>query len=139
MFGKSGIESAEVIKKLTEIVSPDLVIVIDTFVSNSIKRLGKSVQISSCGISPGAGVGNYRKDINFKYLKLPVFSIGVPLLISAETLSQSTKNNKLLKEFVVMNKEIEKDVKYFSTIIANAINLALHKNVTLKEINELMY
>ena len=138
VLGQSGIESADVVKKLCEITKPDLVIAVDTFVSSKVFRLGKSLQISSKGFSPGAGVGNERKSIDKDNLNCPVFTIGVPLLICANTIA-SKKRQKQLDDLVVMDKEIEKYIKFYSTIIANAINTSVNKKVLLKEILQLMY
>ncbi len=126
VFGKTGIESASVVEKLKEIVNPNLVIVVDTFVTNKYERLNKSLQISSCGISPGAGVDNARKYINYEFLKVPVFSIGVPLLINH-------------KNSTFMDKEIEKYVNFYAEIIASSINISVNKNVSESEIEKLMY
>ena len=126
VFGKTGIESASVVEKLKEIVNPDLIIAVDTFVTNKYERLNKSLQISSCGISPGAGVDNARKYINYEFLKVPVFSIGVPLLINH-------------KNSTFMDKEIEKYVKFYAEIIASSINTSVNKNVSESEIEKLMY
>lgn len=141
VYGKTGIESAEIVKQLVNIVKPDLVICVDTFVASSVTRLGKSVQICSCGLTPGSGVGNHRKNISKEYIGVPVFTIGVPLLIAGATLAGSLqkKYNKQISDLVVMDKEIEKYVKYFAIIIANSINLAVNKNITLKQINDLTY
>lgn len=137
VLGQSGIESADVVKKLCEITKPDLVIAVDTFVSSKVFRLGKSLQISSKGFSPGAGVGNERKSIDKDNLNCPVFTIGVPLLICASTVARTKQQN--LDDLVVMDKEIEKYIKFYSTIIANAINTSVNKKVSLKEILQLMY
>ena len=140
VFGKTGIESFDVVKKLCEIVNADLVILVDTFVASETKRLSKSLQICSCGLTPGAGLNNYRKGIDKDNLKVPVISIGVPLLISGQTFcNKISVKNKLLGNLVVMDKEIEKYVKYFAEIISQAINLSLHKNISLKRIEDLMY
>ena len=137
VLGQSGIESADVVKKLCEITKPQLVIAVDTFVSSKLSRLGKSLQISTKGFNPGAGVGNTRKLVDNVSLNSQVFTIGVPLLISASTIAdKSTKN---LNDLVVMDKEIEKYIKFYSVIISNAINLAVNKNVSLKEILQLIY
>lgn len=137
VLGQSGIESADVVKKLCEITRPQLVIAVDTFVSSKLSRLGKSLQISTKGFNPGAGVGNTRKLVDNVSLNSQVFTIGVPLLISASTIADKATKN--LNDLVVMDKEIEKYIKFYSVIISNAINLAVNKNVSLKEILQLIY
>lgn len=134
VFGKTGIESAEVVQKLCSIVNPSLVIVVDTYTTSVLGRLNKSVQISSCGLSPGSGVDNARKYINKQFLNVPVFSIGVPLLIQEQTLLNKNKG-----EYVFLDREIEKYLQFYSYVISNAINTAFHKNVSINEIQDLRY
>lgn len=128
VFGKTGIETASVVKKLQELVGAELVIVVDTFVTKKLFRFNKSLQLSSCGISPGAGVDNARKYINYDFLGVPVFSMGVPLLFDYGK-----------KDLVVMDKEIEKYVKFFSDILSMGINISINKNISIKEMKQLIY
>lgn len=84
VFAKTGIESAEIIKNIKEIVKPDIVILIDVLTCNSLRHLGKAFQISTGGLAPGAGVKNFQKSINKEYLKVPVITLGSPLMIGYE-------------------------------------------------------
>lgn len=60
VLGETGIESAEFIKGIVDVIKPDCVIVVDALASTSAERLGTTVQISDTGISPGSGVCNHR-------------------------------------------------------------------------------
>ena len=64
VLGITGVETGEIIKGLVEKIKPDLVICIDALASRKIDRLNRTIQISDTGISPGAGVGNHRMQIN---------------------------------------------------------------------------
>lgn len=64
-------ETAEILKGLTQQLRPKAVIVIDAMAARSLERLGKTVQISTAGIAPGAGVGNRRPQIDQALLGVP--------------------------------------------------------------------
>lgn len=57
VLGMTGIQSAELVAGAVEKINPSCVILIDSLATGAVSRLGKSFQISSCGISPGSGVG----------------------------------------------------------------------------------
>ena len=63
VFGSSGIETADRIAKVVELIHPDFILVIDALASSSIQRVNKTIQITDTGIHPGSGIGNDRKEI----------------------------------------------------------------------------
>ena len=54
VLGNTGMETAEILKGLTQQLRPKAVIVIDAMAARSLERLGKTVQISTAGIAPGS-------------------------------------------------------------------------------------
>lgn len=90
VLGTTGMETQEIISAIAEKVKPSGIIVIDALSSNNISRLLKTIQISNTGITPGAGVGNERKKINFETMKVPVIAIGVPTVVEAATIVADT-------------------------------------------------
>ncbi len=86
VYGETGIESAESVKKICELVKPDIVIAIDSLASRSPDRLMRTVQLCDSGISPGSGVNNSRKALGMDYLGVPVIAIGVPCVVDSSTL-----------------------------------------------------
>ncbi|MBR6640734.1 MAG: GPR endopeptidase, partial [Clostridia bacterium] len=72
VLGTTGIETEEIIEGVVEKIDPDLIIVIDSLASQSITRIGTTIQMGNTGITPGAGVGNRRKVLNESTLKVPV-------------------------------------------------------------------
>ena len=115
VLGKTGIETAEYIKGIVNIVQPDLVIIIDALASAKKENLCKSIQLSNTGITPGSGVGNYRNHIDEKTLGTSVISIGVPTVISLENTD----------DMFVTPKEIDTVVKRAAMLIAMGINCAI--------------
>lgn len=149
VMGQTGLESSDLIKAITKLFEPTLVIIIDSLASSSIKRINKVIQISDDGISPGSGIGNFRKPINKQVLKVPVIAIGVATVVDAskiveeafvkyfemtkEKIKQKEKiqaidiilNNQNLN-LVVTPKEIDEEIEHLSTIISSAINKYIH-------------
>ena len=88
VLGTTGIETLEVIKGIVENIKPKLLIVIDALASKSIERISSTIQLADTGITPGAGVGNTRKDLSMDTLNIPVIAIGIPTVVDAAPLLQ---------------------------------------------------
>jgi spore protease len=129
VLGITGIETGEIIKAVADKIKPDMVICIDALASRSIKRVNRTIQIANTGISPGAGIGNKRMEINEENLGIPVIAIGVPTVVDAATIvndamdlvldemvSQSTEGG----EFYNMLRNIDKNEK--SHLIKSLLN-----------------
>ena len=86
VMGTTGIETEEIVESVTKFVKPDLLIVIDSLASRSIKRVGKTIQLGNTGITPGAGVGNKRQSLNKETLGMEVIAIGVPMVVDLGTI-----------------------------------------------------
>jgi hypothetical protein len=94
VLGQTGIETSEYIKGVVDIVKPDLAIIIDAIATLKSSNLGKTIQITNTGITPGSGVGNYRKTIDESTLNIPVISIGVPTVIRYEEDDDLCRSNR---------------------------------------------
>ena len=90
VLGVTGIETVEIIKGVVEKIKPDLVICIDALAARRVQRVNTTIQIGDTGISPGAGVGNNRKQINEESLGVKVIAIGVPTVVDAITIANDT-------------------------------------------------
>jgi len=95
VMGLTGIETAEIIKGVTDRIKPDLVIAIDALAARRTNRVNSTIQISNTGINPGAGVGNKRMALNEQSLGVPVIAIGVPTVVDAATLVNDTMDRML--------------------------------------------
>lgn len=142
VLGTTGIETYEIIKGVIQNIKPDLVIVIDSLASKSIKRISTSIQISNTGITPGSGVENKRKELTFNTLGIPVISIGVPMVVDLATITEECINALVgkIKDESKENKLIEKIKNEYtydkikSALIPDDYNMI----VTPKEIDELV-
>lgn len=130
VLGQTGIETAEYIKGIVELTKPDAVIVIDALASRKLSNLGKTVQLSNTGITPGAGVGNYRKTIDQSTLGVPVISMGVPTVVDGRTivhdLTENTENISTdADEMMVTPRNIDTVIGRAARLLALSINCAL--------------
>ena len=64
VMAQTGMETMELLRGIVEETHPDMVLVIDALAARSPKRLNTTIQLTDTGISPGAGVGNNRKELN---------------------------------------------------------------------------
>ncbi|MCL6458347.1 MAG: GPR endopeptidase [Gorillibacterium sp.] len=90
VLGMTGIESSEIVQGIVDLTHPDLVIAIDSLASRSLDRLNTTIQIADTGIHPGSGIGNKRKGLTQEILGVPVVAIGVPTVVYASTIVDSS-------------------------------------------------
>lgn len=131
VLGLTGIESYDIVSSVVNETKPTLVITIDSLCASSETRLGCSFQINNASIIPGGGVNNKRKVFNSKTLNADFISIGVPLVIYANTFCNLTKRS--LNNLVVTLKDIEEVSLISSNIISYSLNMAIH-NLTFNDV-----
>ena len=161
VLGVTGVESADIIKGIAGKTNVCALIVVDALASRRSERMFSTFQITDTGITPGAGVGNKRHALTKETLGVPVIAIGVPTVIYASSLiydaafdilsgmtgqsedkidSAALKMASFLEEdMVVTPKEIDVIAKDSAKIIADGINMALNKDIPLKEIESYMF
>ena len=148
VLGQTGMESAQILKGVTDYLRPDAVIVIDALAASKLDRLVTTVQLSDTGLSPGSGVGNRRDALDKETLGVPVCSVGVPTVVDAATLAcdvlsdrgedaefsqvQAQLSANGLNYFVTP-KETDALLKQVSRLIGYGINLALHERLSYEE------
>lgn len=133
VFGKTGIESTEIVKACCEIVKPEIVVVVDALAAADIKRLGTTIQLTNTGICPGSGVQNKRKELSKNVLGVPVLAIGVPTVVDVEDIKKKAKNQN--KEPMILTlKNIDLVAKRSAKLIANALNRAFFPTLEKEEL-----
>lgn len=138
----TGMETADMIRKVVELSEPEVIIVVDSLAARNIERVSTTIQITDTGISPGAGMGNNRRGINEETTGVKVIAIGVPTVIDATTivrdaLADNTHSTDEIEKYVEMHDqqmivtstEIDMIIKEFSDIIATGINKTLHPGI----------
>ncbi len=149
VLGNTGMEAAELVAAAAERVNPSAVLLIDAFAARRLGRLCTAVQLSDTGLSPGSGVGNRRREISRKTLGVPVFSIGVPTVVDAATLTADVLEEAGAAEVdpealrgydenvFVTPRDIDAQVKEMGRILGYGINFAL-QNLNVEEITALL-
>lgn len=140
VMSQTGLETVDLIKSITSKLHPKLVIVIDALASISLKRLNHTIQINDASISPGAGIGNFRKKFSQKTLGCPMLAIGVPTVVDIKALFEEAFKNIDLNldevmpfateddmiQFMVTPKEIDMNIDDLANIISRGLNKAFH-------------
>ncbi len=140
VLGTTGIESASIVKGAVDAVKPDAVIAVDALAAASADRLCRTVQICNTGIEPGSGVGNRRYALNQETLGVPVISMGVPTVVDADTFIYSMMEDSAPKQsrgegLFITPREIDSFVEHSAKLLAYGINFALHKDLSLDDID----
>lgn len=143
VLGQTGVESAQIIEALCREIHPDAVIAVDALASRSTSRLGKTLQISDTGISPGSGVLNQRKELNQDTLGVPVIGIGVPTVVDLATvvedyLGEPGDLSRLGENLFVTPRGVDLLIEHAAKTCGYAINLALHPTLSMEEISALV-
>lgn len=117
---RTGIETARLVKAISRELKPDCVIIVDALSCRDPRFIGKTVQLSSAGITPGsgsAGRGDFTA-VTPELLRCPVASIGVP---TVATLSAVT-NDPADSGFLVTPPDIDIIIGMWAEVIGGAIS-----------------
>lgn len=143
VMGNTGIQTSEIISAVSSRVNPKYIIVIDSLMSKSIKRVGASIQISNTGITPGSGITGINNAINSESTGATVISLGVPMVVDMATITNDALNkieNKIdergeryfkianvldTENYIVTPKDIDELIEIMSNIISESINKAM--------------
>ena len=138
VLGQTGMETAETIRGIVNTIHPAAVITVDALAARSLQRLGKTVQLTDIGITPGSGVGNSRARLDKETLGVPVIAIGVPTVVDAVTLVRDfTSEHKMAKEkedeaksMMVWPREIDVTIRRAARFLALSLNCALQPSIS---------
>ena len=129
VLGVTGMETAEVVSALTDRIRPDVVILVDSLAAASVEHIGCVIQCNDSGIAPGSGVGNFRTMLTRANLNVPVIALGVPTVVSAETIVRESGakpvDRRMMHDLIVAPKDIDAVIRDLSRVLSDAINLML--------------
>ena len=150
VMGQTGIETFRIIQSVVKEVKPDCVIVVDALCSKDLSRLATTIQIADTGISPGAGLGTAHTKIDRESLGVPVYAIGVPMVVEVaniiadgfgaldgipiSTIFGEAELDEIIRhkmkdipngDAALALKDCDDVVATLSAVVANAINTAL--------------
>ncbi len=129
----TGVNALEMAKMCTRTLGSRLIITVDALKAASPDNLCRVVQVTN-GVSPGSGVGNNRPDISAQTVGVPVISVGVPTVISSQSLISKAPNSPTIapvsrvsdkSSLLVSPIDCDLIIKRYAKIIAMAINLTL--------------
>ena len=137
VMGNTGIQTSEIISAVSEIVKPQYIIVIDSLMSKSIKRVGSSIQISNTGITPGSGITGINNSIDSDSTGATVISLdddNVTVLDSNKIENNDDEKGERYHQianvldtenYIVTPKDIDELIEIMSEIISESINKAM--------------
>ena len=109
------------------------------YIARGARRLGRTIQLTDTGITPGSGIGNHRNAINRKSVGVPVISLGVPTVVDARTLCADLSGAEIDlpddTELFVTPRDIDTRVRDSARLVGYAIDLALHDALTIEDID----
>lgn len=88
VLGRTGLEAVELVRGAAAAACPDIIVAVDALVARETKHLGRTVQLSDVGLSPGGGVGAARPALDKDTVGAPVLALGVPTVVSTAALLQ---------------------------------------------------
>lgn len=150
VLGQTGVETGELVLSIAKKIKPKAIIAIDALASRKVERLGCTLQISNTGISPGAGVGNNRFEINQATTGIPVIALGIPTVVDVMTLIRDIIPEYIFENeiqenvypngrmMVVTPREIDQLIDRGAQLISLAVNSALHSNFNLSDLVSLI-
>ena len=134
VMSKTGIDTAVIVKSLCNKIKPDLVVLVDSMGCKDVDYLGHTFQLSNVGVIPGGKVNKNNKAITKSLLKIPVISIGCPLVCSIKNLNP----NYVGYDELFTTKDIDALIDKCSYIIALAINRVLQSKLSYDDVDFFM-
>ena len=146
VLGTTGVESGELAQAVAGKVEPGCIIAVDALAARSVERICATVQLTDTGIVPGSGVGNHRFALDRKHLGVTVVALGVPTVVDGATLAldileeagRDDLDPAALRgvggDLMVTPRDIDQRVKDMSKVIGFAIDLALHPQLSVEDV-----
>lgn len=122
VLGETGILTEKIISSVSKEIKPNLVILVDSFVSNDINYLNKAIQINNIGINPGSGIKGINSNINKNTLGIPILVIGV---VTAIEIKFTNSDNINFIPYLLSTKDIDDFIIKISKIVGESINEAI--------------
>ena len=129
VLGQTGIEASDLVKAVCSRVGADTVIAVDALACGETENLGRTVQLTDTGISPGSGVANSRKELSQRTLGARCIAVGIPTVIDYGTGGGA---------MMVTPRSVDKLVSNGAEYIAMAVNLAFQPSLSFEDLRSLV-
>ena len=136
VMGETGFEVAELTASLLRGGEFASVIAVDALAARSMTRLGRTIQLSDSGISPGSGVLNSRAALSRETLGVPVFAVGIPTVVDAAALCEEGEESR--EPLMATPRDIDRLIEQLAAILAEGINRALQPTLDPDELSALL-
>lgn len=124
---RTGVDTAEQIALLAGLTAADLILTVDSVAARTQERLQTVLQITDAGMTPGSAVNHTSGGITAETMHRPVLSVGVPMVIRADLLSDDFSAEPMF----VTRAETDVIGDCYASVIAGAVNLALAGNAEI--------
>lgn len=146
VLGTTGVETTEILRGVCEHVKPQAMVVVDALASRRMARVCRTVQIADTGLAPGSGMGGDSAPIDRETFGIPVVALGVPTVVDSRTLTLDTladagirgvdeERLRAQEGMIVTPKDIDARVAGVSKLLGYALNMALHEDLGIEEID----
>ena len=125
----SVIRPGDLVKAACSRIDADTVIAVDALACSETHNLGRTIQLTDTGISPGSGVANSRKELSRRTLGANCIAIGIPTVIDYSSADGT---------MMVTPRGVDRLVQNGAEYIAMAINLALQPSLSYEDISSLV-
>lgn len=125
VLGETGIETRRIIESVIKEINPNLVLLIDSYVTENIDYLNHTIEITNAGINPGSGIRGLNEEINKKTIGVPMIVIGVPTALEIDL--SSSKKDKFT--YHLSTSDIDTYVSQISKLIGTSIQEILFYNL----------
>ncbi len=132
VMGQTGFEVAELVGAAMRQEPFEAVIAVDALAARSAGRLGRTVQLSDSGISPGSGVLNRRAALSRESLGIPVLALGIP------TVADISEPGQEGEPLMATPRDIDRIIQQGAAVLADGINRALQPTLRPVEIEALL-
>lgn len=133
----TGFCAADIVRAAAEKANPDVIIAIDALAARETRRLCRTVQLCTAGISPGSGVGNARTRLDEESVGARVISVGVPTVVDVATLVRDAAGEGAKAEsyagLFVCPTDIDAQSARLARLIGYAVNIAFHNGYPIEE------
>ena len=150
--GATGVETGELLTGVLQTIHPACLIAVDALAARRQERVCRTIQVSNTGIVPGSGVGNARMALDEEHLGLPVLAVGVPTVVEAGTLcldlleeagicKEGLEPSRLTGQgssWFVTPRNIDQEVEILSKILGFGISAALHVDISVEDVENLV-
>lgn len=129
VLGQTGIEASDIVKAVCTSIGADSVIAVDALACAQAETLGRTIQLTDTGISPGSGVANSRKELSRRTLGADCVAVGIPTVIDYGEGEGA---------MMVTPRSIDALVRNGAEYVSAGINLALQPSLDYADLHSLV-